>query len=180
MRTAARLLDDPSGAFAELNAELCERSQPSLVTIACALLRETAAGIEADVLLAGHPPPYHVHDGVARQVGTFASPLGAYQDGGWTIEAIRLKPGDQLILYTDGVIDTVGRGERFGEARLGDVLAQASGAADAIRRVDEALKEFAEGPQGDDTAVLALERVAAVAAEDVPSSLLIDGVGPAS
>ena len=82
--------------------------------------------------------------------------------------------------HSKNVIDTVGRGERFGEARLGDVLAQASGAADAIRRVDEALKQFAEGPQGDDTAVLALERVAAVTAEDVPSSLLIEGAGPAS
>jgi serine phosphatase RsbU (regulator of sigma subunit) len=180
MRTAARLLDDPLGALAELNAELCERSQPSLVTIASVLLRETTTGTQADVLLAGHPPPYHVRDGVARQVGLFASPLGAYREDGWRAETVTLEPGDQLVLYTDGVIDTVGHGERFGEARLGAVLADASGAADAIRRIDLALKEFAQGPQADDTAVLALERVAAVAAEDAPSALLIEGVGPAS
>ncbi len=69
MRTAARLLDDPLGAFAELNDELRDRPQPSLVTIACALLRETGAGTEAAIVLAGHPPPYHVRDGVARAGG---------------------------------------------------------------------------------------------------------------
>jgi PAS domain S-box-containing protein len=44
MRTAARLLNDPVAAFEQLNFELRERSHPSLVTIACALLRETAVG----------------------------------------------------------------------------------------------------------------------------------------
>jgi serine phosphatase RsbU (regulator of sigma subunit) len=102
---------------------------------------------------------------VPRQVGYFASPLGAFKAGGWRPEAVALEPGDQLILYTDGVIDTVGESSRFGEERLADVLAGAAGADDAVRRIDQALKAFAHGPQADDTAVLAVERVATVTVE---------------
>jgi PAS domain S-box-containing protein len=180
LRTAARLLDDPLGALAELNTELRTRSQPSLVTIACALLRETAEGTRASVVLAGHPPPYHVHAGVPRQVGSFASPLGAYEAGGWREETITLEPGDQLVLYTDGVTDTVGHGERFGEDRLGDTLAGTAGAPETIQRIDQALKDFADGPQTDDTAVLVLQRVAAPASGHGGGSMLVEGARPAS
>ena len=51
-------------------------------------------------------------------MGVFAPFLGAYEHGGWEATTIKLDPGDQLILYTDGVIDTVGVEERFGEERL--------------------------------------------------------------
>lgn len=175
MRTAARLLDDPLAALGQLNAELRDRSQPSLVTIACARLYETAEGTQADIALAGHPPPYHVRRGVARQIGFFASPLGAYEAGGWRPDTITLEPGDQLILYTDGVIDTVGQGERFGEERLGEVLAGSEGAADAVQRIDRALRDFAHGPQGDDTAVLAMERVAPAASRLGGAAEILEG-----
>jgi serine phosphatase RsbU (regulator of sigma subunit) len=108
-------------------------------------------------------------------VGYFASPLGAWESGGWQPETVTLEPGDQLVLYTDGVIDTVGHGERFGEQRLADVLAGAEGASDAIHAVDQALRDFAQGPQGDDTAVLALERVAAVARGEDEDDLRFEG-----
>ncbi len=180
LRTAARLLDDPLGALAELNAELRERAQPSLVTIVCVLLRETPEATHASIVLAGHPPPFHVHAGIPRQVGIFASPLGAYPDDGWRAATITLEPGDQLVLYTDGVTDAVGHGERFGEERLGEVLAGAAGAAETIGRIDRALREFAHGAQADDTAVLVLERVAAPSAGRAADSLLVEGTTPAS
>jgi len=63
------------------------------------------------------------------------------------------------VLYTDGVIDTVGQADRFGEARLAQTLGDAAGAADAVRRIEQALVEFAHGSQVDDTAVIAVERL---------------------
>jgi PAS domain S-box-containing protein len=158
MRTAARLLDDPLRAIEQLNDELRERPKPSLVTIGCALLYEAPEGPQARIILAGHPQPFHVQRGAARQIGRFGPPLGAYESGGWQAETITLEPGDQLILYTDGVTDTVGHDERFGEERLARVLADAVGAAEAVQRIDQALRDFAQGPQADDTAVLAVER----------------------
>jgi PAS domain S-box-containing protein len=174
LRAAARLLDDPLAAIEQLNDELRERQTPSLVTVGCALLTH---GPDTRVILAGHPPPFHITRGVPRQVGSFGPPLGAYQDGQWGLETIELEPGDQLVLYTDGVTDTVGRGERFGEDRLAETLLGATGAAETIRRIDEALRGFAHGSQADDTAVLAVERIAASAADDPDDALVVEGAG---
>ena len=88
----------------------------------------------------------------------FAPFLGAYEHGGWEATTMQLEPGDQLILYTDGVIDTVGL--ESGSARSGwrARCSDAAGAADAVRRIEQALVEFAHGSQVDDTAVIAVER----------------------
>ena len=122
-------------------------------------------------MLAGHPPAYHVRHGSSRPVGVFAPFLGAYELGGWEPTTIRLEPGDQLVLYTDGVIDTVGEAERFGEERLARTVRGAGGAADAVRRIEQALIEFAHGSQVDDTAVIAVERVHGGPATSAGSSL---------
>jgi len=71
---------------------------------------------------------------------------------------VRLAHGDQLVLYTDGVIDTVGETERFGEDRLAEALRGAEEAVDTVRRVEEAISRFARGPQVDDTAILVVDR----------------------
>ena len=45
--------------------------------------------------------------------------LGAFRSLGAPELNVRLRPGDSLVLYTDGVTDAIGpSGERFGEARL--------------------------------------------------------------
>jgi GAF domain-containing protein len=157
-RTAGKLLGDPIATLGQLNAALRERPGLSLVSVCCVLLRVAGGYAHADLVLAGHPPAYHLRRGSPRPVGVFAPFLGAYEHGGWEATTIRLEPRDQLILYTDGVIDTVGLAERFGEERLADTLRPAGGAADAVRRIEAALVEFAEGSQVDDTAVIALER----------------------
>ncbi len=158
LRTAGKLLDDPVAALGQLNDALSERPRLSLVTVCCALLRDVDGRAQADVVLAGHPPGYHVHAGTPRAVGAAAPFLGVYEDG-WQAESVTLEPGDLLVFYTDGVIDTVGETERFGEERLAETLRGASSADDAVRRIERAVSQFADGPQVDDTAVLAVERV---------------------
>jgi PAS domain S-box-containing protein len=160
-RTAGKLLGDPIAALEQLNTALRESPSLSLVSVCCVRLRTGDGDAYADLVLAGHPPAYHVRRGSSRPVGVFAPFLGAYEHGGWEATTIKLDPGDQLILYTDGVIDTVGVEERFGEERLARTLSGATGAADAVRRIEHALVEFAHGSQVDDTAVIAVERTAA-------------------
>jgi PAS domain S-box-containing protein len=157
-RTAGKLLGDPIAALEQLNTALRESPSLSLVSVCCVRLRTGDGDAYADLVLAGHPPAYHVRRGSSRPVGVFAPFLGAYEHGGWEATTIKLDPGDQLILYTDGVIDTVGVEERFGEERLARTLSGATGAADAVRRIEHALVEFAHGSQVDDTAVIAVER----------------------
>jgi GAF domain-containing protein len=158
-RTAGKLLGDPIATLEQLNAALRERPGLSLVSVCCVMLRSAVGDASADLVLAGHPPAYHLRHGSSRPVGVFAPFLGAYERGGWEATTIRLEPGDQLVLYTDGVIDTVGQDERFGEERLAQTLRDAAGAADAVRRIEHALVEFAHGSQVDDTAVIAVERL---------------------
>jgi serine phosphatase RsbU (regulator of sigma subunit)/PAS domain-containing protein len=158
LRTAAKLLGDPIAAIEQLNAALRERAALSLVSVCCALLREAGEAAQADVVLAGHPQPYHVRAGLPVPVGAFAPFLGAYDAGGWEAATVSLQPGDELVLYTDGVIDTVGAAERFGEERLARALDGVAGAEEAVRRIDQAMSNFAQRLLIDDTAILAVER----------------------
>jgi PAS domain S-box-containing protein len=161
LRTAAKLLGDPVAAVAQLNQALRERPELSLVSVCCVQLRAEGDAASADVLLAGHPPAFHVRAGTPRPVGAFAPFLGAYDDGGWQAVQLDLARGDQLVLYTDGVIDTVGVRERFGEERLVATLGESESAGDTVARIERALRSFARGPQVDDTAIIVVERVGA-------------------
>jgi serine phosphatase RsbU (regulator of sigma subunit) len=159
LRTAGRLLGDPVAALEQLNAALRERPGLSLVSVCCALLRNVDGNATADVVLAGHPPALHVQGGNVRPTGVFAAFLGAYEHGEWNAVTVRLDPGDLLVLYTDGVIDTVGEADRFGEDRLAQTVRDATDASDAVARIHGAVTHFARGPQVDDVAVIAVERV---------------------
>ncbi len=164
LHTAGKLLDDPVAAIERLNEALRERSELSLVSVCCALVREVDGEVHAALALAGHPQPLHVHRGVAGPAGAFAPVLGVYDDARWQAEELTLEPGDQLVFYTDGVIEAVGEIDRFGEDRLAEVVREGTGADDTVGRIERALGEFARGPQIDDTAILVLERVAVGAA----------------
>lgn len=169
LRTAARLLEDPIDVLEQLNLALLERPQLSLVSVCAAALRMVDGQMTADILLAGHPPPYCIHRGQPAAVGRPGPLLGLDGRRGWALTTVRLEPGDLLVLYTDGVIDTMGASERFGEERLAETVAAAADAADAVARIDTALSTFASGPQRDDTAALAIQRVAVEAAAGASS-----------
>ncbi len=159
LRTAAKLLDDPLGAVATLNAELRAREQMSLCSVAAVLLREHEGAATAEIVCAGHPLALLARDGQVRPVGEFSPMLGAYDVEDWARSTVAIEPGDVLVLYTDGVFDAVGADGRFGEDRLERTVAAVSDAADAVARIDAALSAFEVGPQADDTAVLAIERI---------------------
>lgn len=163
LKTAARLLEDPLAAIGTLNAELLGHEPMALCSIAAVLLHEHETGASAEVVCAGHPMPLLVRDGAVHPVGSFAPMLGAYAISEWGRTKVELERGDVLVLYTDGVFDAVGDGERFGEERLERTLKDVTDAQDAVARIDAALSAFAVGEQADDTAVLVVERVAVTA-----------------
>ncbi len=160
LRTAATLLDDPLGAIRTLNSELLALDAMSLCSVAAVLLCEDEdRTATAEIVCAGHPLPLLVRGGAVRPIGSFSPMLGAYPIDGWERTSYRLEPGDVLVLFTDGVFDTVGEGGRFGEERLERTLDGVADAADAVARIDAALNAFEVGEQADDTAVLAVQRV---------------------
>jgi serine phosphatase RsbU (regulator of sigma subunit) len=147
-----------------LNDELLARADMSLCSVAAVLLCDGPGGrATAKIVCAGHPLPLLVRDGEVRPIGEFSPMLGAYAIDEWASTKVDLEPGDVLTLFTDGVFDAVGEDGRFGEERLARTLAGAHSADDAVARIDAALSAFAVGEQADDTAVLAVQRVAVAA-----------------
>ncbi len=158
LRTAAMLTDSAAAALAALNRSLRSRREMSLCTAVCVVLREVGGRARAEITCAGHPLPLLVRDGRAEHVGRFGAILGAYDDEAWKPVSVELTGGDVLVLYSDGVLDAVGRHDRFGPERLERSLAGATTAGDAVNRIAAALDDFQVGKQADDTAILAVER----------------------
>jgi PAS domain S-box-containing protein len=157
LRTAGSLVGTPTMGLARLNDNLRERGDMALCTVAIVLLRDDSN--EASLVCAGHPLPYLIRGGEVRAVGRTGPLLGAFEHGHWLAASVDLEPGDVLVLYTDGVLDAKGPGDRFGEARLEQALTGATSAEDAVERIRSALHDYAGAEQDDDTAVLAIQRL---------------------
>lgn len=160
LRTAAMLSGSALVALDQLNRGLFARDPGmALCTAACVTLTEVGGKGVAEVVCAGHPPPLRVRDGQVEAVGRAGPMLGAWEEKAWAPVAVALDPGDVLVLYTDGVVDTQGESERFGEERLRTAIADVGDAVDAVARIGAELTRFEVGEQSDDTAVLAVSRV---------------------
>ena len=160
LRTAALYERVPERALERLNdVLLADPDRRQLCTAICAHLAPQGGGVRIRLARAGHPPPYLVRAGAgARPVGRPGTLLGAFDDVAWMGDDLELLPGDALVLYTDGVTDTTRGGERFGQQRVEELL-HACGdlpPEEIARRIDAALRDFEEGPQRDDLAILVL------------------------
>jgi len=111
----------------------------------------------------GHPPPllYRAATGRIRRLRSRYVPIGvvARLPERCEVATASVDPGDRLLIYTDGVIETFGRdGVLFGIDRLEAVLAGTAtrrDSADLITETFDALDRFRHGPQTDDVLVVA-------------------------
>jgi hypothetical protein len=158
IHAVAQLTGDALTAIRQLDRRLRGGPENNLCSVALVQLR----GATAYVLSAGHPPPIQAGAAGAREIEAVGPLPGALPEPGeWPSERVELAPGDAIVLYTDGVTDTVGAGdERFGLERLLATLAEpASSAQELVDRLAAALRDFAGGaPQRDDVACLVLRR----------------------
>ena len=112
---------------------------------------------------AGHNPPRlkRCSDGSLALLDQASSlPLGILPDETFSEARHELVPGDQLILYTDGITEAQNAaGEMFGLARLDRLLENcAIGAPDLLRSVLDDLDQYtASMPAHDDRTVLVLK-----------------------
>ena len=110
------------------------------------------------ILIAGHPPPLLDPRRKVEPIALQGPLLGAPDEHHWELSTMELSAGEQLVLYTDGVTEARGAGERFGEERLRLSLSSATGPRDVVRSVESALDSFIAGEPEDDAAVLAIYR----------------------
>jgi PAS domain S-box-containing protein len=164
LRAAAMRERLPSHSLAVLNeALLRQRDDRRFCTVAYAYIERLERGARVDVAAGGHPLPLLLRvDGSVEPVGVPGTLLGVVPDPDLEDHTVTLEPGDALIFYTDGVIESRGDANVLDERRLAELVATcAGGGADAIAaRVEEAAVLSQGGRPRDDIAVLVL-RVAA-------------------
>ena len=158
IRTAGTLAGDPRAGLRMLDRNLRGRDDAALCSVVVAAIPDGGPELaEAQIYLAGHPHPVLMRDGSAEEVGAPGPLLGVVEDPDWRPVAVAMRPGDQLILYTDGVIEARrAGGERFGTQRLRDRLAGCESPESAVGRVRAALQAFRGTSRQDDAAVVAI------------------------
>jgi GAF domain-containing protein len=163
LRTAGQLTGDPALAARQLNATLRTQPELSLCTALCLRLARAEDGTaRVAIVSCGHPLPILSRGGTVARVGRTGTMAGAFDGECWEPAVVDLRPGDTLLLYTDGVIDTVGAAGRFGEDRLLEAIRAApADPGELVARVAAALERFQRGAQRDDTAIVALQLVGA-------------------
>ncbi len=157
-RFLAKYERSPSQILVGLNEALGEQPGLWLCTAVCARLHRDGAVIAS----AGHPAALILRDdGRVREIGTEGPILGAWTGERSVDRAVPIGQDETLLLYTDGVVDTLGEHDRFGLARLKRLLSEYAGQPpDALlSELEAGLDRFQVGPQADDTAALALRPV---------------------
>jgi PAS domain S-box-containing protein len=158
IRTAALRERRPSEVLTTLNTALQQRlADQWFCTVAYVRVRRAADGARLTVCSGGHPLPVVVRaTGEVEIVGRPGTLLGVFPEVELTDSAVDLRPGDTLVLYTDGVTDEQRDGEEFGLERLVDVLRATSGAApdEIARAIEDAVLAFGPQAPADDLAVL--------------------------
>jgi sigma-B regulation protein RsbU (phosphoserine phosphatase) len=111
---------------------------------------------------AGHNPPRlkRCEDGSVMALDVVGDlPLGVFPDQDYHQAMLRLRPGDQIVFYTDGITEAANTaGRMFGAERLDEALENCHlDAQGLIETVLAALKEFTGGtpPADDQTLVVA-------------------------
>ena len=159
IRTAGTLTGDPRTALALLDESLRARGEAALCTVVIMILpRSTEDEVDVRLVSAGHPLPLRLRGGQIEEVGRPGPLLGAFEGSSWELTTTRIKEDDQLVVFTDGVIEAGSKAERFGEERLHAELRGAERPVAAIGRVTAALEAFLGGDPADDVAIVAVRR----------------------
>jgi len=113
---------------------------------------------------AGHNPPLLVHtDGQVEDLHCPGMALGILEEVQLGEKETHLKPGDLLMLYTDGITEAINaEGEEFGVERLAKIAIASRNepASEILAQVDTAVTTFAAGqPPFDDVTLVVARRV---------------------
>jgi serine phosphatase RsbU (regulator of sigma subunit) len=145
IRGAAQHSSDPLHILQEVNAQLSERQSASAT---CLMMRVDPDGT-VSVANAGQLPPYQ--NGVEIEMEG-ALPIGIVADVDFASTTFRLKPGDSLMLMSDGIVEAQDEsGNLFGFDRIREMLDHNATAAE----IADAAQAFG---QEDDILVLQVHR----------------------
>ena len=153
---------DPLDVLDKLNAALLDAgaSGPDEERFCTALLGLLTPGPRLEIELAGggHPHPlWRRGDGPAEEVRVGGSLLGVLDTAVPAHTRVVLDPGDVLVLYTDGAVETRRGGTMFGSEGVRAAVESAGpDARSVVETVERAVLHFSDHGMDDDLAVLAI------------------------
>ncbi|MDD4238771.1 MAG: SpoIIE family protein phosphatase [Desulfotomaculaceae bacterium] len=160
LRSRTTAETSPDEILAAVNNELCRDNDTGMfVTVFCGIL-DTNSG-EVIYSCGGHDLPYHLsQSGIASLAPAKGTALGAIEDIPYQKRSIFLKPGDTLIVFTDGVTEAMSESGGFwGKEGLLQSIKDAPRrpAAEITDKILQDLRFFArDTAQYDDITILAL------------------------
>jgi serine phosphatase RsbU (regulator of sigma subunit) len=133
----------------------------AICTLVLAVMRRPRSARRITIASAGHPLPLLVsRKGTAREVGAPNAMLHkAVDEGASSEQTVRLRRGDRLIFYTDGLTDAHAPERQVSVSELHGALAgrEQLELSQLLRNVVGWASDYAQQPR-DDIAVLGLER----------------------
>jgi phosphoserine phosphatase RsbU/P len=162
LRSAALRYSDPIEVLAELNDVLIRDSSEKhscTVLFGTLELSSDGPGFHMTIATGGHPPALLIDaaDGSVSEVRSSGGMLlGVLADAKFEACNVWLRPGQTLLFYTDGLIETRNQGTaRFGEGELASFVASRAGLG-ATELVDQLAALTSNLRPRDDVALLAL------------------------
>jgi phosphoserine phosphatase RsbU/P len=154
----------PSRVCAQINSVLYTNTAPEkFVTLFYGVLDGNTRTLR--YTNAGHPRPLLLrHTGLTTRLENGGALLGVFPDWNYEDSAVRLEPGDLLLLFTDGITEaTTLAGEEFGEDRLIAAAQDESGVSleELQSHVLQEVKQFSSSHLSDDATLLMIGAVSA-------------------
>ena len=165
VRASMSRISLPADGIARANRLICADAATSgmFVTLFYALL-DSEAG-EITYVNAGHNPPllYRAEQNQLLKLTRTGMAMGVMEDVVYEQRAVRLDPGDFILLYTDGVTDAMNVQEQeFGEQRLQRVILDQhrAPAADIVAVLEQTVGDFAASTAPfDDVTMMVVKRL---------------------
>ena len=161
IRAIAPDLPSPAAVLHRLNETLLRQTfDDRFLTAVLVCITPVAGGVQVLAANGGHPPALVLHDDetVTALGNAPGMLLGMLPGSDFHDVAVTLRPGDAVVLYTDGVVEARSAGgEQFGQERLARLLSTCAGrsAAGIARRIE--LAALAHSPDlADDMAIVVL------------------------